>query len=168
MFAGHAAVALAAKGTRPSVPIAVLLLAAFAVDLFESALWVFGVSAAVPRPAESVPVTAALAASAALAWGLWRRDGVGAALVGLVALSHLPLDLVSGRVGLWPGAPVAGLMLFERPVLDGFVEGVLAVAGWALWRRSLPARSRRAPLAAAVLAGLLLAQAAFLWVLEGG
>ncbi len=166
MFVGHAAVALGAKGVRPSVPLAVLLLAAFAVDLLESLLWAFGVSAAVPRPAESVPVTLALASSAALGWGLWRRDGRAAALVGLVVVSHLALDLVSGRVGLWPGAPAVGLMLFERPVWDGLVEGGLAVAGWALWRRSLPPASRRAPLAAAVLVGLLLAQAAFLVVLS--
>lgn len=168
MFVGHAAAALAAKGVRPAVPLAALLLASFGVDLLEALLWTVGQRESVPQPAESVPVTLALSAGIAAAVGAWTRSGPAALATGLVALSHLPLDLVSGRVALWPGAPSVGLLLFERPLVDGALEIALAAAGWAVWRQSLPPDSRRRPLAVAVLLGLALAQVGFLVVLEGG
>lgn len=167
MFVGHAAIALGAAGLRPRVPLLALLLASFGLDLLESALWAVGASEAVPNPAESVPVTLALAAAAGLLyWGVC-RDGGGAIVVAAVAFLHFPADLVSGQVKLWPEGPTIGLNLFNSPLADWALECALATAGWALWRRSLPAASRRAPLTVAVLAGLLLAQAAFVVVLAG-
>lgn len=164
MFVGHAGIALGAAGLRPGVPLFALVLAAFGVDLLEAALWAVGAGGAVPRPAESVPVALAVSAAAGLIYGVARRDGRGAALVVAVALSHLPADLVSGTVGLWPGTPAVGLDLFMTPAADWAVEGAVAAVGWAVWRRSLPPPSRRAPLAVAVLVGLLAAQAGFLVV----
>lgn len=165
MFIGHAGIALGAVGLRPAIPLLALLLAAFGVDLLESALWLVGAAEATPRPAESVPVALALAVGGASVYGLVRHDVRGAAVLAAVALSHVPADLITGRVGLWPGEPVVGLNLFQMPLADWFVEAGLVLGGWALWRRSLPPAARRAPLTVGVLVGLLAVQAAFLVVL---
>lgn len=165
MFVGHAGIALGAAGLRPRTPLLALLLASFGVDLLESALWFAGAEEAVPRPAESLPSTLAVAAAFALVYGALRRDWAGAALVAAVAASHLPADLVSGQVAVWPGGASVGLNLFASPVIDWAVEAALAAGGWFLWRRSLPPAARRYPATVAVLVGLLVAQAVFLVVL---
>src|SRR5688572_30885343 len=53
---------------------------------------------------------------------------------------------------LWPGGPLVGLSLYERPALDFLVEAPVIVAGWLLYRRSLPALSRNSRYSMALLA----------------
>lgn len=143
MYVGHAGVALLASGARPRLPLWLLLLAAFSVDLLEVALKLAGLTAWVPQPAEALTVAVGLAVGFALLGGVRTRSAVGALILGAVAFTHPLGDLVTGSLPLWIGGPDVGAGLFRRPYLDFAVEGALVLVGWLVYRRTLPARARR-------------------------
>lgn len=151
MLIGHTALALAVKRARPSVPLSALIAAAYGPDVIEVtllALWRWAkVQAAFGS--HSIPSVALGATVVALAYGLWRRDAVGAALLALTYASHWAADLFTGTAKpTWGGGPTLGLALYEHPILDFLIESALLIAAWLLlW----PARDRRrnAPLARA-------------------
>jgi hypothetical protein len=140
---GHIAVSLAVKRARPSIPLAALIAAAYGPDVIEItllALWRWAkVQAAFGS--HSIPSVALGASVVALAYGLWRRDAVGAALLALTYASHWAADLFTGTgKPTWDGGPTLGLALYEHPILDFVVESALLLAAWLLlW----PARDRR-------------------------
>jgi hypothetical protein len=161
---GHTAVALAAKRARPSIPLAALIAAAYGPDVIEItllALWRWAkVQAAFGS--HSIPSVALGASVVAIAYGIWRRDALGAALLAMTYASHWAADLFTGTgKPTWGGGPTLGLSLYEHPILDFVVESALLLGAWLLlW----PARDRRrsATLArAAAPVGLLLVQLAF-------
>lgn len=169
MYVGHAGVALLATGLRSGsrlglrtpLPLWLLLIAAFSVDLLEVALKLAGLGAWAPQPAESLPVAVGLAAAFAVVGGLWTRSAAGALVLAAVALSHALGDLVTGTLPLWIGGPAVGLDLFGRPLLDLLVEGALVLGGWLVYRRTLPTRARRSWAVWAIPVGLGVLQGAF-------
>jgi hypothetical protein len=74
-----------------------------------------------------------------------------------VVLAHLPLDLVTGYKIFWPGGPLLGLYLYQRPLLDFVVELPIALGGWWLLRRS--GRGPRWATVGAAALGLVVVQA---------
>jgi hypothetical protein len=163
VFIGHAALALAAKRARPSVPLAALVAAAYGPDVIEITLLAVGRWAKVPAAfgSHSIPAVALGAAVVGAAYWVWRRDAFGVALLGAVYASHWVADLFTGSgKPTWQGGPRLGLSLYEHPLIDFALEAALFLAAWLLlW----PARDRRRQPRALRLAAvaLVLLQLAF-------
>ena len=78
--------------------------------------------------------------------------------MGALVLSHVALDMLSGRKPLWYGGPI-GLNLQEYEPIELVIESALLVAGWWQLRR----RDRVSVLARrASLAALLVVEMAYL------
>jgi hypothetical protein len=77
-------------------------------------------------------------------------------VVAAVVASHAVADFMTGLKPTWPGGPMIGLELYHHPVFDFAIEGLVIVAGWLLYRKSLP-EDRRSSLPALILLGALLA-----------
>lgn len=106
----------------------------------------------------ALPWSVGLAAGAGLvAWAV-RRDRAMAGVIALVVLSHIALDMLSGRKPLWIGGP-NGLNLQRFEPLEFLIEGTLLSVGWYLLRRREPlhAAARRI-----VLGALLLGEVGYL------
>ncbi len=164
MYCGHIGIGLGAKGLRPHVSLALLLIAAFGPDWFETALIALGVRNT-PEWSHSIPAVAVLAALFVL-FALSRRDTSrqDALLVGAVCQSHLLVDYLTGRKPLWFRGPRFGLGLYHYPLLDFVLEGAVIFVGWTLYRRSLPQiRQRNHPFVYGLLVALLAMQALFDW-----
>ena len=153
MFAGHAAVAAIIGSSRPRVPFLPLLLAAYAPDAVEIMLHGFALSHGSAMQ-WSHSITAMVAGAVLLGLGTFavtRRDDV-AWLTAAAYMSHWACDLLTGEnKPTWLGGPSVGLALYQVPVADFLVEGLLVVAAALLVRRRRPGASRRIALAAAVL-----------------
>jgi hypothetical protein len=89
-------------------------------------------------------------------YGLKTRDWPAALVVAAVVLSHMVLDWVTGYKPIWPGGRMIGLALYDRPVVDFIVEGLVIVIGVVLYARTLPPR-RRAWIDMSLMLGALLA-----------
>lgn len=153
MFTGHAAIALFAKRAHPTLPLWLLLAAAYASDGIELFLNLLRVPdyRVVALISHSIVGDLVFATGLGLLWLLFRRDASGALLLGATLLSHWPADFLTGqRKPTWPGGPEVGLFLYEHNVLDFVIEGALLLVAW-WWLRALPAatllRWRRATLA---------------------
>lgn len=175
MFLGHVAVGLAAKKAAPKASLGWLVAAPTLLDL----LWpVFlalgleevriapGITAVTPLDFVRYPISHSLFLS--VVWGLVaagfylasRSDRTGAAVVGLLVVSHWVLDWVSHRPDMplapWPGTKV-GLGLWNSVPATLVVElGLFAVGVW-IYARTTEARDRIGIWAFAVFAGLLAA-----------
>ena len=79
-------------------------------------------------------------------------------MIGLLVLSHIALDMVSGRKPLWLGGPV-GLNLQRFEPLEFVIEGTLLCVGWYLLSRREPMHPAARRL---VLAALLLGEVGYL------
>jgi len=164
MYVGHFAIALAAKGRRPSLPLVACLIAAMAPDLMMAVVGI--ATGGAPADAYSHSL-AAVAVLAFIGWGgarIYLPASRDALWVVVLVVSHLPADWVTSRLALWPHGPVWGAGLYSRPGIDLAIESVLAVAGWAIYRRSLPRERRRATLAWAPLGVLLVLQGVWFWM----
>lgn len=160
MLIGHLGPAYAARSRWPAIPAAWLLVATMAPDLARLAL------AATPNASRLdlnlyshyLPWSALLAAGLGLlAWAV-RRDVRMAMVIGALVLSHIALDMISGRKPLWYGGP-GGMDLQEYQQLEFLIEAALLVIGWRMLRRaerdSLLARR-------SVLAALLVIEGTYL------
>jgi membrane-bound metal-dependent hydrolase YbcI (DUF457 family) len=87
-------------------------------------------------------VTALLAALGLTAYALATHDWRGGLVVAGVVVSHVVLDWMTGYKPTWPGGPMIGLRLYERPALTLAIEIVVLALGALLYRRSLPDRTR--------------------------
>jgi hypothetical protein len=179
MFAGHLAVALAAKRATPAVPLGTAVAAAFALDLLWPIFLLLGVETVRVHPGDtafthlsfdSYPWSHSLAV--VLGWSIiagcatraaYKSWHVGAIVGGLV-LSHWFLDFVTHRpdLPLWPGGPVTGLGLWNSIAGTIIAEGAL-LAGclWAYTRKST-ARDRVGHWALIALVGLTV----LIWVTQ--
>jgi hypothetical protein len=140
MIIGHIGVAFAARWRWPQVPLSWLVLATMAPDIVRVVLVGAGYET-IPANVLShgLPGSAILATAVALAAYLARRDPRTAAIMFCVVLSHVALDLISGRKALWAGGP-SGLDIGHFEQLEFAIEGGLAWAGWRLMRRGIAPR----------------------------
>lgn len=142
MYLGHVGVALGAKGIRPRVALLVLLIATYAPDWMDGGLCAVGAYEPNGMLSHSVPVIALLAALGLAAYAVTTHDWRGGIVVAGVVVSHAVLDWMTGYKPTWPGGPMIGLRLYERPGLTLAIEIVMLALGVLLYRRSLPARTR--------------------------
>lgn len=152
MYIGHIAVGLAAKRVRPDVPVVALALATIAPDLGDIALGLANLDHA-GLYTHTVPAAIGWAIAVGLL-GLLRYGAAAGVILAALCATHIPLDYVTSRMELWPSGPVIGLFLYATPAVDFAVEALVIVAGWSIYRRSLPVRAGWAPI---VMVALLLA-----------
>jgi hypothetical protein len=145
MYLAHTAPGLAAKGTRPEIPLWFALLASWSIDLTGVGHWLM-----------VLPVLIVVLVLAA--YKFYGRTA--AFVIGAVVAVDYTLDLVTG-VQVWPGGELVGPLWGRRnPGVDFLIEGCLLVIGWLIYRRSLATgQSRRMSLLVlvVVLAGQLAA-----------
>ncbi len=159
MIIGHIGPALAARGRWPRLPLPWLVGATLAPDLLRLALDMRGVSWQLANQySHLLPWSALLALVAGGAAFLLQRDVMTGLVVGALVLSHVALDMLSGRKQLWLGGPF-GLGMEEYQQLELVVETALAWWGWRLARR---ARTPRWMRSVALLGILVAAQALYL------
>lgn len=175
MFAGHLAVALAAKVAEPKAPLGALVAASFGIDLLWPVLLLAGVESVSVEPgataftplsfdaypwSHSLLMVVGWSAVAAVLMRVAGHGGRVAALVGAVVVSHWLLDAVTHRpdLPLWPGGPLVGLGLWHSVPGTFLVEGAMFVGALTLYTRRFPAsspRGRRSLAALVALVGLI-------------
>lgn len=172
MYAGHIGFGLGAYSFRKTLPLWLVLVAAQIPDWLDAGFCV----ADIGRGANGlythgfIPVAAAALVAAVFTYAL-TSDATGALIIALVVASHWGLDYFTGIKPTWPGGPVVGMELYARPIVDIVFESVMIVAGWLLYRRTLPESVRNHGWTYATLFALcalqLLAGAAFAFSLGG-
>lgn len=158
MFIGHAAVALAAKPLAPRASLALLLAAAFWVDMVWPVFLLLGIeqvridpgnTAFTPLDFVHYPWTHSLAA--VIVWSLLfglvciRIGRLEALILGSLVFSHWLLDALSHRpdLPLWPGSgALIGFGLWNSVPATLIVECAMFAAGVAIYVRSAPSRDR--------------------------
>jgi hypothetical protein len=159
MYAGHAAIALLAKGTRPSLPLAVLVPVAFGPDWIEWLLVVWGR----PDPMASHSIVSVFLCAtlvAAIYWAFTRSRG-DAAIVWLTYFSHWPADFITGMKPTWPGGPYVGLGVYGDPIADIVGESAVIIICYIVYRRSLPPGNQNRWLGLLIPLGLIAMQIGF-------
>jgi hypothetical protein len=160
MLIGHLGPACAARARWRGIPTTWLVVATMAPDLARLMLAATPTASRLDlnRYTHYLPWSLLLAAALGLLAWLVRRDGRTALVVGMLVLSHVALDMISGRKPLWYGGPW-GLEIQRYQQVELLIEAALLVAGWRLLRRVEPRTllARRS-----VLAALLVIEAAYL------
>jgi len=108
----------------------------------------------------SIPAVTVLGAAFAIAWYLMSRDKLGMCLIFALVATHAIGDYFTGIKPTWPGGPVIGLQLYERPAIDFALEAVVILFGWMLYRKSFPPEKRSSREVFLVLAALIAIQLA--------
>lgn len=139
MYAGHVGFGLGAYSLRKTLPLWLLLVAAQIPDWLDAGYCLANTSRG-PYGIYThgfVPIGAAAVILALVAYAI-TRDVTGAVIVALVVASHWPLDYLTGIKPTWPGGPIMGMNLYARPLVDFVLESATILAGWLLYRRTLP------------------------------
>ena len=175
MFIGHFAVAFATKKVAPRASLGTLVLAAPFLDAVWSVLVLLGVERFRIAPgftainpfdfvyypwSHSLLMTVVWALLFAFVYFAVRGDRGGAVWVGIAVASHWVLDFVSHRpdMPLYPGGEERlGLGLWQSLPATFAVEGLLFVAGIALYMRSTRNKDYIGTIAWWAMIGLLLA-----------
>jgi len=166
VYAGHASFALLAKSRRQRVSLALLVPVAFAPDWIE---WVLaGRTTVVTTQDKFLSHALVFVIPCALVVGLvyWllRRDrGINATdalTVSAVYLSHWAADFFTAIKPTWRGGPMVGLMLYRYVWPEALAECLLIVVCWLVYKRSLPAESRKREIAWVVPISLLVLELA--------
>lgn len=156
MYVGHAAIALAIRARRPSVPVAPLVIASYGPDWAELVLGLFEGRAEMREVTHTVPAVIACGLVAAGAYALLtNRAGAGAIL--LAWLLHWPADFLTAHKPLLGTTDLVGLDLYHLPAVDFAVESFLVVACCVLYARAFartPAQRRWVAAMAVLLIGL--------------
>ena len=159
MYTGHVGVALGAHGIRKAIPLWLLIFASQMPDWADAGLCLADIRSPIPGMySHSLPAIALLALVGALIYCVILRDPAGMALVALVVISHAGGDYLTGLKPSWQGGPLIGLELYKRPLIDFFIEGLVVMGGWLIYRRSLPAERRSSEPALTLLFVLLAIQ----------
>jgi hypothetical protein len=161
MYMGHLGIALGARSARPSVPLWSLICAALLPDLANAVWNLAPIGDRNDFLSHSIPAVLVMAIFVCLLNGIVRRDWRGGAILGALVISHLLADYITSREAAWPGGPVIGAHLYLHHRWDFVVEGAVIIAGWALYRKSLPATKRVAGPLYTMLAILLGVQFCF-------
>ena len=157
MFIGHFALGFAAKRIAPRSSLGTLLAAPELADIlfplfvvlgWEKASFATSSTPFLSIQLESISISHSLLTL--IGWSIlfallyrWRTGYArGAAVVALLVLSHWVLDFVTHRpdMPLWPGGPKVGLELWASVPGTLVVEGLLFVAGVALYAGATRAR----------------------------
>jgi hypothetical protein len=142
MYIGHVGAALAAKRARRSIGLLVLLIATYTPDWVDTGLCLALRYNPDGMLSHSIPAILLFALVGFVVFGAITRDWTGALIVAAVIISHYFLDLVTGTKPTWPGGPMIGLRLYDRPVVDFIVEGLAILVGALLYGKTLPPRER--------------------------
>ena len=142
MYIGHVGAALGAKRARQSIGLLVLLIATYAPDWVDTGLCLAGANNPEGMLSHSIPAIALLALLAFAAYAIAARDWKGALVVAAVIVSHMFLDWITGYKPTWPGGPMVGLRLYDRPIADFLAEGLVIAIGAVFYARTLPPRRR--------------------------
>src|SRR3954465_3683329 len=138
MYIGHVGAALAGKRARRSIGLLVLLVATYAPDWVDTGLCFAGAYNPQGMLSHSMPAVALLAVVGFFAYGILTQDWRAAWVVAAVVVSHMLLDWITGSKPTWPGGPMIGLQLYERPSADFIAEGVVIAIGAVLYAKTLP------------------------------
>ena len=135
MIIGHVGVAFAAKWRWPRISLVALLLATFAPDILRWVLAAFRLPFAQTNLySHLLPWSLVLAlAAGALAWAA-SRDRTACVVVFGIVLSHVALDMISGKKPLWNNGP-EGINLARVEQMELVVESLLLLTGWYLLQR---------------------------------
>lgn len=156
MYAGHAAIALAIKARKPSVPVAPLVIASYGPDWAELFFGLFEGRAQMREVTHTIPAVLACALVAAGAYALLTsRPGAGALL--LAWLSHWPADFVTAHKPLLGTNNFVGLDLYHLPAVDFAAESFLVVLCCVMYARAFartPVHRRWVGAMAAMLIGV--------------
>lgn len=139
MYAGHIGFSLGAYSFRKTLPLWLLLIAAQVPDWLDAGYCLADVSRG-PYGMYThgfLPIGTAAVIFALVAYAI-TRDVTGAVIVALVVASHWPLDYLTGIKPTWQGGPIVGMNLYARPLVDFVLESATILAGWLLYRRTLP------------------------------
>jgi hypothetical protein len=159
VYAGHAALAMLAKGVRPRISFAVLVPVAFAPDWIE---WILSATGRTNRVLSHSLVSVALGATlVALMYWAVKRSPRDAAIVWLTYVSHWPADFITGTKPTWPGGPDVGMSMYGDPIADIAVEWSLIMICWFVYRRSLPPKGHAAKIGWLMPIGLMAMQVGF-------
>lgn len=174
MFIGHYAVALAAKRATPKVSLGTLFLSAQLADLLWPLFLMLGLehvridptnTAFTPLDFYDYPISHSLVG--ALGWSIvagglyyiFRKDLKSGAILGLVVFSHWILDFITHRPDLHFGLGVNlsfGLRLWNSVSGTIMVEGILFLAGIAIYLRTTSANDRTGRFGFWTLIGVLI------------
>jgi hypothetical protein len=142
MYIGHVGAALGAKRIRNSIGLLVLLVATYTPDWVDTGLCLAGRHNHHGMLSHSIPAIVLFAAIGFAAYAAATRDWRAALVVGAVIVSHMFLDWITGYKPTWPGGPMIGLQLYEHPLADFVVEGLVIAIGALFYARTLPPRRR--------------------------
>lgn len=159
MYAGHVGFALGAYSFRRTLPLWLVIVAAQVPDWLDAGMCIADMERG-PYGLYThglIPVAAAAIAFAIITFAI-SRDPLGALLVAAVVISHYGLDCLTGLKPTWAGGPVVGLDLYAKPMADLIIESATIVAGWLLYRHSLPKVVRNDGMVYAVLFSLIALQ----------
>lgn len=157
----HMAVALAAKPAAPKIPLAVLIVSAYMIDLVWGVFYFLGI--------ENMPETGGAAVSywshslfMAVIWSLlagalgWLicRNSRTSLFIGLLVFSHWIIDFIShpmtavfpdatGLPLFFEGSPLVGLGLWRTPEIVSFGEYGLLVLGTIIYLATLLYRRKQ-------------------------
>jgi hypothetical protein len=156
VYIGHVGVALASMRVRRTIGLAVLLVATYTPDWVDTGLCIAGVYNPVGMLSHSIPAVLLFMLLGFAGYAVAARDWKGGLVIAAVILSHIFLDWITGYKPTWPGGPMIGLRLYDHPIADFVVEGLVIAAGAMIYGRTLPPR-RRPWLDVAIMVGALLA-----------
>lgn len=154
MFIGHIGIALDFKILQPRLLTGWVIGSAFLPDLVRLLLRPFAVGLTLNLLSHSLPAIAIEATIAAVLYFARYRNPSDALVVGMACCTHYPLDLVTGCKATWHGGAVIGLALYQSPLVDYPLEGILLFASWYAFRRRYREQwlSRRWAVAALLMA----------------
>jgi hypothetical protein len=145
VYIGHVGAALAAKRVRRSIGLLVLLVATYTPDWVDTGLCAIRRYNDQQLLSHSIPAVLLFAGIGFALYAALTRDLRGALVIGAVVVSHMVLDWITGYKPTWPGGPMIGLRLYDHPMADFAVEGLVIAIGAALYARTLPERDRMEP-----------------------
>ena len=156
MYIGHVGAALAAKRARTGIGLLVLLLATYAPDWVDTGLCLAGGYDPQEMLSHSIPAVILFALAGFSCYALVTRDWTSALVIAALVVSHMLLDWITGYKPTWPGGPMIGFQLYDRPIADFIAEGIVIFVGALLYGRTLPPR-RRPWVDVSIMLGALLA-----------
>lgn len=142
------------------MPLWVLIVASQLPDWADAAVCLSGVRTVPGMLTHSIPAVAVLAAASAIACYAVSRDRRGMSLIFALVATHALGDYFTGIKPTWPGGPVIGLQLYQRPAIDFVLESAVILMGWLVYRMSFPPEERSSRSVYLVLAALILIQLA--------